>query len=186
MQPSERTSNQTSADTVFRPAPIDTHTVLNQPPPLVDYDVYGCDTALTQATAVFGTETASPALSKLGKLASSAEVQRWAVEADTYTPVLRAHDRYGHRVDEVEFHPAWHSLMNEAVAAGLHAAPWASDDPAAHVTRAAGFVTWYQSEAGPSRGRVPPGLPVRTAPRLPDFNARCRGTGPQRGPGGRR
>ena len=54
MQPSERTSNQTSADTVFRPAPIDTHTVLNQPPPLVDYDVYGCDTALTQATAVFG------------------------------------------------------------------------------------------------------------------------------------
>ncbi len=148
MPSSERSSSQPSEGTVFRPAPIDTHEVLNQPPPLVDYDVFTADTALVEAASTFGAEAATSRLSKLGKLASSEHVQRWAVEADTYTPVLRAHDRYGRRVDEVDFHPAWHSLMNEAVSAGLHAAPWASDDPAAHVVRAAGFIAWYQSEAG--------------------------------------
>lgn len=148
MQPSDHTSQQTSSDTAFRAAPIDTHTVTNQPPPLVDYDVFGTDTALVEASRTFGSESAHSSLSKLGRLASSDQVQQWAREADTYTPVLRAHDRYGQRVDEVEYHPAWHALMNEAVSAGLHAAPWASEDPAAHTVRAAGFVTWYQSEAG--------------------------------------
>lgn len=148
MAPSERSSKHTSDDTAFRSAPIDTHTVLNQPPLLVDYDVFGTDTALVEASTTFGSEQAHSGLSKLGQLASSEHVQRWAVEADTHHPVLRTHDRYGHRIDEVEFHPAWHSLMNEAVSAGLHAAPWASDDPAAHAIRAAGFITWYQSEAG--------------------------------------
>ncbi len=148
MTPSERSSKHTSDDITFRPAPIDTHTVSNQPPRLVDYDVFGTDDALVEASATFGSERASSTLSKLGTLTSSEDVQQWAVEADTYHPVLRTHDRYGHRVDEVDFHPAWHYLMNEAVSAGLHAAPWASDDPAAHAIRAAGFITWYQSEAG--------------------------------------
>ncbi len=148
MAPSERSSKHTSDDITFRPAPIDTHTVSNQPPRLVDYDVFGTDDALVEASATFGSERASSTLSKLGTLTSSEDVQQWAVEADTYHPVLRTHDRYGHRVDEVDFHPAWHYLMNEAVSAGLHAAPWASDDPAAHAIRAAGFITWYQSEAG--------------------------------------
>ncbi len=148
MAPSERSSKHTSDDITFRPAPIDTHTVLNQPPRLVGYDVFGTDDALVEASATFGSERASSTLSKLGTLTSSEHVQRWAVEADTYHPVLRTHDRYGHRVDEVDFHPAWHYLMNEAVSAGLHAAPWASDDPAAHAIRAAGFITWCQSEAG--------------------------------------
>ncbi len=63
-------------------------------------------------------------------------------------PVLRTHDRYGNRVDEVEFHPAWYEPMTIAVSHGLHAAPWSKDDKAAHVHRAAGFMTWSQAEAG--------------------------------------
>lgn len=141
-------STNTEGPVRFRPAPIDTHDVLNQPDPLVGYDVFGTDTALVEATAAFGAQRSHDSLSQLGQLASSAHVQRWAVEADTYTPTLKTHDRYGRRVDEVEFHPAWHALMTEAVSAGLHGAPWVSDDPAAHTARAAGFITWYQSEAG--------------------------------------
>ena len=65
-----------------------------------------------------------------------------------YPPELRTHDRYGHRIDEVEFHPAWHALLDIAVSAGLAGAQWASDRPGAHVARAAGFATWGQVEAG--------------------------------------
>ncbi len=63
-------------------------------------------------------------------------------------PELRTHDRYGHRVDDVDFHPAWHALLDVAVSAGLAGAPWSSDQPGAHVARAAGFSTWGQVEAG--------------------------------------
>lgn len=133
----------------LRKAPIDTHEVLNQSVPLVDYDVFGTDTALVEALTTFGgDESHNAGLSKLGRLASSEQVQQWAHEADTYKPVLKTHDRYGRRIDEVEYHPAWHALMSEAVSAGLHAAPWVSRDANAHLARAAGFVTWYQSEAG--------------------------------------
>ena len=72
-----------------------------------------------------------------------------ALEANTHPPVLRTHDRYGNRVDEVEFHPAWHELLQVAVGEGLHAAPWAPDaGTAAHLRRAAGFLVWSQVEAG--------------------------------------
>lgn len=63
-------------------------------------------------------------------------------------PRLRTHDRFGHRIDEVEFHPAWHQLMAVAVERGLHAAPWADDRPGAHLVRAAKFYVWSQAEPG--------------------------------------
>ena len=62
--------------------------------------------------------------------------------------MLRTHDRFGNRIDEVEFHPAWHALMDTAVSHGLHAAPWADPRPGAHVARAAKFYVWTQAEAG--------------------------------------
>ena len=62
--------------------------------------------------------------------------------------MLRTHDRHGNRIDEVEFHPAWHALMDTAVSHGLHAAPWADPRPGAHVARAAKFYVWTQAEAG--------------------------------------
>src|SRR5262249_49009644 len=75
----------------------------------------------------------------------------WGREADRFPPMLRTHDRFGRRVDEVEFHPAWHSLLQVAVEHGLHAAPWAAQGAqgaGAHVVRAAGQLIWCQVDAG--------------------------------------
>ena len=100
-----------------------THEVLNQPPPLVDYDVFGGDRALGDAVRREGAEWALDRLHALGKLAGG-EAIAWGVQANKHPPELRAFDRYGHRVDEVEFHPAWHQLMRAGVEHGLHASPW--------------------------------------------------------------
>ncbi|SDU74000.1 acyl-CoA dehydrogenase family protein [Jiangella alkaliphila] len=124
-----------------------THEVTNQPPPLTGYDVFGADAALAEAFGRHGGAGARDELPALGRLAGSAEAQRWAVEADRNGPVLRTHDRYGHRVDEVDFHPSWHRLMAAAVEHGLQAAPWAPPRPAAHAVRAAKFLVWSQLEA---------------------------------------
>lgn len=123
-----------------------THEVVNQPPPLADFDVIAVDPVINEALTAFNGNVGS--LSALGKEAGSAQAWELARQADTYTPVLHTHDRFGHRIDEVEFHPAWHELMSTAVSNGLHATPWVSNEPGAHVTRAAGFMAWYQVEAG--------------------------------------
>ena len=124
-----------------------THEVFNQAPPLVGYDV-AADAALLAGVAREGAPWAVGDLHRLGELAGTAEPQRWADEANRYEPRLRTHDRYGNRVDEVDFHPSWHRLMEVAVAEGLTAAPWAGDRPGAHVARAAGAYVWSQVEAG--------------------------------------
>lgn len=123
-----------------------THEVFNQPPLLEDFDAVAADNVLRDATTAFGGDIG--ALGSLGKDAGSAQARAWARQADTNTPVLHTHDRYGRRVDEVEFHPAWHELMSTAVGHGLHATAWVNGKPGAHVERAAGFMTWYQVEAG--------------------------------------
>ncbi|MGW9522059.1 acyl-CoA dehydrogenase family protein [Streptomyces diastaticus] len=126
-----------------------THTVTNQPPPLVGYDVYTADRALTEGVerhldpALL--DEAHTELSELGRAAGSAQAQEWGVLANGNSPVLRTHDRYGHRVDEVDFHPAWDRLLGHAVSAGLTAA-WSR--PGGHLRRAAGFLVWTQAEAG--------------------------------------
>jgi putative acyl-CoA dehydrogenase len=124
-----------------------THEVRNQVPPLTGHDV-AADQALLAAVEAEDGKSVLPELHELGCLAGSAETAELARQANVYSPVLRTHDRYGHRVDEVEFHPAWHQLMTTAVGHGLHATPWASDAPGAHVARAAKFYVWTQAEAG--------------------------------------
>lgn len=118
-----------------------THEVFNQVPPLVDYDVAD-DPALRSGLAREGAGWAAAELHDLGRLGGAAAAIEHGRLANEYPPVLRSHDRYGHRVDEVEFHPSWHELMRTAVTYGLHAAPWADDRPGAHVARAAKFYTW--------------------------------------------
>jgi putative acyl-CoA dehydrogenase len=95
-----------------------------------------------------GAGWARDGLHELGLLAGRAETAEAARLANEHPPVLRSHDRYGNRIDEVEFHPAWHALMDTAVSHGLHAAPWADPRPGAHVARAAKFYVWTQAEAG--------------------------------------
>ncbi|MEV6166067.1 acyl-CoA dehydrogenase family protein [Streptomyces sp. NPDC052052] len=126
-----------------------THTVSNQVPPLVGYDVFAADQALTEAVRrhvpdELLTEIRDE-LGELGRAAGSAQAQAWGVQANENPPKLRTHDRYGHRIDEVEFHPAWHRLLGHAVGAGLTDA-WGR--PGGHVRRAAGFLVWTQAEAG--------------------------------------
>jgi putative acyl-CoA dehydrogenase len=123
-----------------------THEVTNQPPPLVDHDVYTGDLALAATVRRLGAETSG--LRALGRLAGTAEAQRWGVEANAQPPVLRTHDRYGNRIDEVDFHPSYHRLLTEAVGHGLAGAPWVTATATPHTTRAAGFLVWSQVEAG--------------------------------------
>ncbi|MGW4153186.1 acyl-CoA dehydrogenase family protein [Micromonospora chersina] len=118
-----------------------THEVVNQVPPLAGYDAAD-DPALLDGLAREGAGWAAVELHELGRLGGAAPAIEHGRLANEHPPVLRTHDRYGHRIDEVEFHPAWHELMRTAVAHGLHAAPWADDRPGAHVARAAKFYTW--------------------------------------------
>ncbi|MEJ8638122.1 acyl-CoA dehydrogenase family protein [Streptomyces sp. NPDC006475] len=126
-----------------------THTVTNQAPPLVGYDVYTSDRALTEAVerhvAPGLLDEAREELSELGRSAGSAQAQEWGTQANENPPKLRTHDRYGNRIDEVDFHPAWHRLLGHGVTSGLTNA-WGR--PGGHVRRAAGFLVWTQAEPG--------------------------------------
>jgi putative acyl-CoA dehydrogenase len=124
-----------------------THEVTSQPPPLGGYDAAD-DKALLEALHREGAGWAEPDIQRLGRQAGSEQAQEWGRLANESPPRLRTHDRYGHRLDEVEFHPAWHELMRTAVTSGLHAAPWQDDRPGAHVARAAGLYVWGQADAG--------------------------------------
>jgi putative acyl-CoA dehydrogenase len=127
--------------------PHRTHEVLGQVPPLAGYDVAD-DPALLEALARDGAAWAEASLHQLGMVAGTAATQDLARLANEHPPVLRSHDRYGNRIDEVEFHPAWHELLATAVGHGLHAAAWTGRRPGAHLARAAGFYVWAQAEAG--------------------------------------
>ncbi|MFD4564438.1 acyl-CoA dehydrogenase family protein [Streptomyces sp. NPDC058251] len=126
-----------------------THTVTNQAPPLVGYDVFAADRALAEAVDRHLDpgllDEAREELSGLGRTSGSAQVQEWGVLANENPPALHTHDRYGNRIDEVEFHPSWHRLLGKGVSAGLTSA-WSR--PGGHVRRAAAFVIWTQVEAG--------------------------------------
>ncbi len=126
-----------------------THEVVNQARPLVGHDVYGTDDVLSEAIERGPHECDGEALEHLhamGRLAGSETAQEWAVQANAFPPVLKTHDRYGHRIDEVDYHPAYHQLMGTSVANGLHASPWRPGG--SHLTRAAGFYVWSQVESG--------------------------------------
>ncbi len=120
----------------------------NQPPPLHGYDVFGADCALGAALDRADAPWARPGLHALGALAGSIDAIALGFDANRFPPILHTHDRAGERIDEVEFHPAWHALLRTAVAHGLHAAPWRDPQPGAHAARAAAFFTWTQVEAG--------------------------------------
>ncbi|MEV4052854.1 acyl-CoA dehydrogenase family protein [Amycolatopsis sp. NPDC049688] len=126
-----------------------THEVTNQVPPLAGHDVAD-DPALLAGLERAGAGWAAEELHELGRLAGSEQVQEWGRLVNENEPVLRTHDRYGHRIDEVEFHPYWHELMTVAVSHGMHGTPWRDPREGAHAARAAKFYVWSQAEAGHS------------------------------------
>ena len=128
---------------------------LNQPPPLIDYSLFSSDRVLRQAVAREGAAWACRQLEEYGRQVGSAAVMQWGVLANEYPPVLRTHDRYGQRRDEVEFHPAWHELMRLAVDRG-HPQP-AVGESASRGTRGA-------------RGAGDARVAERSGPHVPDLD----------------
>ncbi len=131
-------------------APWQTHTVFNQAPPLENVDVFATNTPLVEAVEREGAGWVTERASALGRFVGEVDgpQQLWGRLANENKPVLRTFDRYGHRIDEVEFHPAWHQLMKMGVEHELHSLPWTSEEPFAHTARAALYMTAMQAEAG--------------------------------------
>ncbi|BDH59482.1 hypothetical protein MTP03_44210 [Tsukamurella sp. PLM1] len=125
-----------------------THQVTNQAPPLLGFNTAETpmiDEALRRAHV---DAAQLDAIHALGALGGTAEALDWGDLAEAHPPVLKTHDRYGHRIDEVVYDPAYHRLMTVSVEHGLHAAPWAETDPNAHLVRAAKFSVWGHVDAG--------------------------------------
>jgi putative acyl-CoA dehydrogenase len=125
-----------------------THEVLNQPPPLADYDAYATDPALQRIVSTFGADWAGDKLHATGATIGSARVQSLARQANRHTPELKTHDRFGNRVDEIDFHPAWHELMTLAIRQETHSLSWTDPRPGAQVARGALTYLWNQGENG--------------------------------------
>jgi putative acyl-CoA dehydrogenase len=126
----------------------ETHRVENVPPPFEDYDSWLGDAALREAVRAFGGGWGEAGLAAFGVECGSAERIAWGFQANQNLPRLRTHDRFGHRVDEVDYHPAYHQLMTVAKSNHLHALPWVEPKPGAHVVRAALLYLQTQVEAG--------------------------------------
>src|SRR5438045_2463287 len=119
----------------------------NQPPPLEGYDLFGENRPLAEALEREGGGWAGERASAFGRFLSG-EPLEWGRQANENPPRLRTHDRFGERIDEVEFHPAWHALLGTSVERGLHALSWRESLPGAQVARATLFYLMAQVEAG--------------------------------------
>src|SRR5881392_3107778 len=122
--------------------------VLNQPPPLEGYNVYESNVPLVEAMRREGAEAFEDRVRMLGQRAGTAQSLERGRLANENPPILRTHDRYGNRIDEVEFHPAWHELLDLAVGAGVHALPWREPGPGSQAGRAAMMLAMSGVESG--------------------------------------
>ena len=126
-----------------------THDVFNQPLPLVNVNLFAGNRALQSALAFNAPKLDTAPMQALGERVGSAEMQTHARLANVFTPQLKSHDRFGHRIDQVEFHPSYHALMGAATEAGLHGTPFSESEQAsghAHVKRAANFMLFTELE----------------------------------------
>ncbi|HVD55530.1 MAG TPA: acyl-CoA dehydrogenase family protein, partial [Thermoleophilaceae bacterium] len=125
-----------------------THDVLNQPPPLAPFNAFEADLALREALDREGGGWGVDRVRDTGELAGSPEALDHAERAERNEPVLRTHDRFGRRIDEIDLDPSWHWLLRQAIERELHSLPWRDPQPGAHVVRAAAFYVWSQVNAG--------------------------------------
>ncbi|UUZ63637.1 isovaleryl-CoA dehydrogenase [Polaromonas sp. P1-6] len=123
-----------------------THEVFNQPEPLAGYNLFETNRPLRDALKFNAPALDTFELTELGATLGSADMQTHARLANTHPPELHSHDRFGRRVDQVEFHPSYHELMKLATSAGLHGTPWSGEGVSPHVARAAGFMLFTELE----------------------------------------
>jgi putative acyl-CoA dehydrogenase len=125
-----------------------THEVFNQPPPLEDVNYFDADIALREGLEREGAGWAVDRVRDCGAVAGSAEAQEHGRRAERNAPRLETHDRYGRRIDRVDYDPSWHWLLRGAVEREIHALPWREPRAGAHVARAALELLWTQANAG--------------------------------------
>jgi putative acyl-CoA dehydrogenase len=140
-----------------------THDVLNQSGALVGVNVFNGDAILRDAIAREGAGWVVESAAALGQAAGDPVWQNHAHLANKHGPVLQSHDRFGHRVDLVEFHPSYHALMGLAFGSGVHSLSWTADRPGAHTARAALSYVWNQIENGVG---CPTGMAYSAVPSL--------------------
>ena len=143
--------------------PTTTHEVMNQSGSLVGVNVFACDRILNEAVMREGAGWVTERASALGAAAGEAEWQEHAHLANKHEPVLKSHDRFGHRVDAVEFHPSYHALMGLAFGSGVHSLAWTANRPGAHTARATLSYLWNQIENGVG---CPTGMAYSSIPSL--------------------
>ncbi len=160
---------------------VKTHEVFNQSLPLEGYNAFEQDPALVEALRREGGGWAEGRAAELGAITGSAQVIRWGFDANEKPPVLHTHDRFGNRIDEVEFDSSWHSLMRLGMQHGLHSLPWREPGVGANVARAAMFMLLTHAEAGvgcplsmtysaiPAL-RMQPGIAAEWEPRFTSLN----------------
>jgi putative acyl-CoA dehydrogenase len=122
--------------------------VLNQPPPLQPVNYFEVDVALREALEREGGGWGTDRAHEAGAAAGSVEAWEHGRRAERNEPRLLTHDRFGHRIDEVELDPSWHWLLGGAVSRAIHSLPWRDPGPGAHVVRAARFMLWSNADAG--------------------------------------
>jgi putative acyl-CoA dehydrogenase len=160
---------------------LDTHEVTNQPPPFAPENAYTADAPLREGVEREGGGWAGERLTALGALVGDPNIQELAREANRHTPELRTFNRFGQRIDQVDFHPAWHELMALAYRNEVHSLAWTAKRPGAHVARGALSYLWNQIENGVG---CPTGMSFAAIPALrldPDraaeWEAPCLSTG---------
>jgi len=131
-----------------RPEPRLTHEVTNQVPDRVDVNEFTTNAALLEGVARHDAAWAIDELTAVGSLVGTAVFQRDAEQANVREPVLRAFDRHGIRIDEVDYDESYHRIIGHAVAHGAHSSAWSKPRPGANVARAATFMLFAQVEPG--------------------------------------
>jgi putative acyl-CoA dehydrogenase len=120
----------------------------NQPPPFEGGNLYTGDRALIAAVERAGAAWSHAGLTEWGAALGSGEMSALAARANRFGPELRTHDRFGNRIDEIAFDPAWHELMMLAMIEGEHASPWTEQRRGAQAARAAAYLMHAQVENG--------------------------------------
>jgi putative acyl-CoA dehydrogenase len=122
--------------------------VLNQAPPLEPVNLFDVDLALHEALLREGGEWGLDRAREAGAVAGSPEVREHSRRAERNLPILRTHDRYGNRIDELELDPSWHWLLRGAVEREVHGLPWRDRRAGGHAVRAALFLLWGNANDG--------------------------------------
>ncbi len=144
-----------------------TRAVLNQAPPLEPINLFESDLALQEGLIREGGAWGLARAREAGAVAGGTEAREHSRRAERNLPILRTHDRYGRRIDQVELDPSWHWLLRGAIERGMAGLPWRQEDPGAHVVRATLFALWGQVNDGVM---CPVSMTYASVPALRDGN----------------